>query len=136
MPADYMIVAEMHRAAFESGPDAVAIVDNGGVMLTVNSQFELMTGRSRAMLLGQQVETLLPAYLRDQHRKHRAAYQRHPHTRLMDPGLDLMIMQRHESGYLQIPVDINLAPVAISVGVVVVVTIRYADRAATRTRHA
>jgi PAS domain S-box-containing protein len=123
MAPDYMIVAEMHRAAFEQGPDAIAIVDDAGTILTVNSQFELLTGRSRATLLGQKMETLLPARLREWHREHWSAYQRRPHAWRASPHLNLAVLQRlHE-----VPIDVNLAPVTISLGMIVVITIRHAN---------
>lgn len=35
---DYMVQAELDRAAIEQGPDAIIIVDRGGVIIRVNEQ--------------------------------------------------------------------------------------------------
>jgi PAS domain S-box-containing protein len=121
---DYIVQAELTRAAFEKGPDAVVIVDSAGTILMVNEQAELLTGLPRKDLLGQKAEVLVPADLREGHKDHRASYMRNPYRRLMGPDLDLTIVQRGEDGELAVPVEINLAPVPISMGTAVVLTIR------------
>lgn len=124
---DFMVLAEIHRATFEHGPDAVFVVDSRAIILAVNGQAELLTGRPRKDIIGEKVEALIPEDRRDAHRAHRAAYLRNPHRRLMGPGLDLEILQRSEEGETPIAVDINLAPVPISTGVVIVLTVRQRD---------
>ena len=121
---DYIIQAELTRAAFEKGPDAVVIVDSVGTIVMMNEQAELLTGMPRRDVLGQKAEILVPADLRERHNAHRTAYMRNPYRRLMGPNLELAIVQRSECGERSVPVEINLAPVPISTGTAVVLTIR------------
>lgn len=129
MPAqvDFAVQAELHRAAFEQGPDAIICATMGGSILAVNIQAELLTGIPRAELVGTQVELLIPTELRAQHAEHRARFARNPYRRLMGPNLQLVVLQRTDGDPVPIRVDINLAPVPISIGVVVVLTIRQRD---------
>lgn len=122
--ADYLVQAELTRAAFEEGPDAVVIVDNTGTIVMMNKQAELLTGMPRKDVLGQKAELLVPADVREIHKEHRFAYMRNPYRRLMGPGMELAIVQRSEEGDSSVPVEINLAPVLISTGTAVVLTIR------------
>lgn len=131
---DYIVQAELTRAAFEKGPDAVVIVDASGTILLVNEQAELLTGQPRKDLLGQKAEVLVPADLRERHRGHRIEYMRNPYRRLMGPDLELSIMQRGDDEERSVPVEINLAPVPISIGTVVVLTIRQRGAQWDRTR--
>lgn len=121
---DYIVQAELTRAAFEKGPDAVVIVDSAGTILLVNEQAELLTGLPRKDLLGRKAEVLVPENLREVHREHRSAYMRNPYRRLMGPDLELTIVQRGDDTVTNVPVEINLAPVPISIGTAVVLTIR------------
>lgn len=123
-PAFYLIQSEITRVAFESGPDAIIVVDTAGLILAVNQQAELLTGRPRGDLLGKPIELLIPEELRERHRGHRSGYLRTPYRRLMGPNLSLSIMQHTDDTDLAIPVDVNLAPSVISIGTVVVATIR------------
>lgn len=121
----YMIQSEITRAAFDSGPDAIVVVDKGGKILAVNQQAELLSGRPRTELVGQKIEVLVPADLRERHLEHRAQYLRMPYRRLMGPSLVTSIVQVDEEGKEStVPVDINLAPSSISIGTVVVATVR------------
>lgn len=123
-PAYYLVQSEITRSAFESGPDAIIVVNDGGLIVAVNAQAELLTGKPRAALIGEPVETLVPNKLRDRHLDHRAGYLRKPHRRLMGPNLDLSIIQHSVNGDQEIPVEVNLAPSVISTGTIVVATIR------------
>jgi PAS domain S-box-containing protein len=123
-PASYRTQAELTTAAFEEGPDAILVVDSAGVIRMVNRQAEMLTGRHRDSLVGQPVESLIPADLRDAHVGHRTEFVRSPRRRLMGPGLDLAILQRAGDVEVPVPVDVNLAPTMTSIGLVVVATVR------------
>ena len=62
---------ESFRALFESGPDAMVIVDGAGRIVLVNAQTETVFGYPRGELLGRPVEVLIPDRYRDRHRRHR-----------------------------------------------------------------
>lgn len=127
-PAYYLVQSEITRAAFESSPDAIIVVDREGIMLSANQQAEFLTGRPRAQLVGQPIETLVPEDLRQRHQQHRTDYTRMPRRRLMGHGLDLAIMQRTDDGDVPVPVDVNLAPAVLTTGAmsgtIVIATIR------------
>jgi protein-histidine pros-kinase len=52
---------EQFKRLLEAAPDAMVIVDRAGMVVLVNSQAEQLFGYSRAELIGQSVERLIPA---------------------------------------------------------------------------
>ncbi len=58
---------ERFRGLLEAAPDAVVIVAQDGSISLVNSQTEAMFGYTRAELIGEPVETLVPERFRDLH---------------------------------------------------------------------
>ncbi|MDX1403149.1 MAG: PAS domain S-box protein [Woeseiaceae bacterium] len=93
------------RNLLEAAPDAMVIIDQNGRIAVVNGQAEHMFGYARQEMLGQPVEMLLPAELRDKHVRHRATYVSDPHLRPMGIGMDLMAKRRDGSTF---PVEISL----------------------------
>ena len=98
---------EKFRNLLESAPDAIVIVDQSGHMQLVNVQTEKLFGYSRAELLGQPVETLMPQRFREQHVGHRHNYSYSPRRRVMGAGLKLY--GRRKDG-TEFPVEISLSP--------------------------
>ena len=101
------------RAVFEAAAQAILIVDQRGVILSVNQQTEIIFGYARERLIGQLIEVLLPERLRAQHVEHRAIYFQDPHVRLMGRGLDLLA--RRADG-MEFPVEISLSYVQTDEG--------------------
>ena len=97
---------ETLRAVLESAAQAIIGVDSQGRMSLVNVMAERMFGYSRAELMGEPVEMLLPEDLRKQHREHRALYSSNPHIRPMGIGMDLTARSRDGS---QFPVEVSLS---------------------------
>lgn len=91
----------------EAAPDAMVVIDQSGTIVLVNAQTEIVFGYTRAELLGQSVEILVPANLHDRHRLHRDDYVSEPHVRSMGSGLDLKARRKDGSEF---PVEISLAP--------------------------
>lgn len=91
----------------EAAPDAMVVIDRNGTIVLVNAQTESVFGYTRAELLGQSVEILVPANVHDLHRRHRLDYVREPHARSMGSGLDLKARRKDGSEF---PVEISLAP--------------------------
>lgn len=108
------------RDLLETAPDAVAVVDESGRMLLVNSQTEILFGYQRAELLGQPIEMLIPKRYHD-HPHHRMAYIENPRLRPMGEGLDLYGLHKDGS---EIPVEISLSPLQTDTGTVVRASIR------------
>ncbi len=93
----------------DAAPDAFLVTDSKGSIVSVNRQAESLFGYSRAELLGQDLELLIPERYVAQHPKHRRNYFHSPRIRPMGESLELFA--RHKSGS-EIPVEISLSPVA------------------------
>ncbi len=57
--------SERFEMLVESSPDAVIVIDKDGLIVQVNRQLELTFGYTSANLLGQRIETFLPAEVLD-----------------------------------------------------------------------
>ena len=62
----------------EAAPDALVVVDACGRITLLNAQTERLFGYPRAELLGQSIETLIPARFRSNHAQLRSTYLRAP----------------------------------------------------------
>src|SRR3984885_3323103 len=94
----------------EAIPDAVAAVNQQGVIIQVNSQTEALFGYTRDELIGQKIEILVPERQRPQHHLHREHFQQQPKIRRMGSDLDLYGKRRDGSEF---PVEISLSPVPV-----------------------
>jgi PAS domain S-box-containing protein len=123
MQSYQQIVTEtlLSASIFEAIPDAVAAVNQQGVIIQVNAQTEALFGYTRDELIGQSVEVLVPERHRGQHHEHRAAYHSRPKIRRMGSGLDLYGRRRDGSEF---PVEISLSPVQTGTGAMVLSVIR------------
>jgi PAS domain S-box-containing protein len=123
MQSDPKIVAEtlLSASILEAIPDAVAAVNQQGVIIQVNSQTETLFGYTRDELIGQSVEMLVPERQRLQHHLHRESFYSRPKIRRMGSGLDLCGRRRDGSEF---PVEISLSPVATGNGSIVLSVIR------------
>ncbi len=96
------------RSLVESAPDAMVIVDVQGKIVLTNAQTEKLFGYERGEILGENVEILLPAAVRNQHVAERRNYHSRPEVRPMGKGSDLAGRRKDGSEF---PVDIALSPV-------------------------
>lgn len=116
-------VEQFYRSVLERAPDAFLVVDADGTIHLANEQCEKLFGYSRAELIGQSVEILVPDEIRPQHPVLRASFHRNPSTRAM--GALRELHGRRKDGSL-FPVDIGLSPVPArgGVGIQVAVSVR------------
>jgi hypothetical protein len=100
-------------ALLEAASEGVVIVDRDGRIVSANAKAEELFRYSRAELIGQPVEILLPERYRGAHPHHRAEYFDNPRTRPMGRGLDLAGRRKDGSEF---PVEISLSHIETDEG--------------------
>jgi len=108
-------------AIIESVPDAVVILDQGGVIQTVNQQTEKLFRYRRGELIGQVVEVLVPERYRHVHEHMRAKVDPHRYERPMDAGHHFTGRRKDGSEF---PVDISISPLEGEDGAKTIAAIR------------
>ena len=98
----------MFRALFENTPDAMIVVDRGGVMLRANSQAARLFGHAIERMVGHSIEMLMPEGVRAAHQGHMQHYTDNPRVRPMGAGQELVGQRADGSTF---PVEIALSPI-------------------------
>jgi PAS domain S-box-containing protein len=99
---------ELARSALDAAPDAMIIIDSGGVVCYANRQVSALFGYSHEEVIGKPVEQLMPERYRARHLGHRDGYVRNIRVRPMGQGLDLFGLRRDGTEF---PVEISLSPI-------------------------
>jgi PAS domain S-box-containing protein len=118
---DSKLIETRYRDLLEFMPDAIVIINGLGRIVLVNGQAETVFGYTRAELLGQPLEMLLPARFRGVHVGHRSGYFAQPRRRPMGSGLELFGLRKNGQEF---PVEISLSPLATEEGTLAVSAIR------------
>lgn len=105
---------ELFRQIVEMAPSAMVLINQQGVIELINTQTERVFGYSRAELVGQSIDLLLPERLRSLHPHFRQAFFADPSTRSMGVGRELFGARQDGSEF---PVDIALNPIMTPEGV-------------------
>ena len=102
------IPAELARDALEAAPDAMIIIDAGGIVRYANRQVSVLFGYAHDEFIGQNVERLMPERFRSQHVGHREGYASNVRVRPMGVGLDLFGQRQNGEEF---PIEISLSPI-------------------------
>ena len=124
-----VVTPDVVMAMIEAISDGVALADIDGTLLLASRRLEEMFGYQHGELRGQPVEQLIPAYLQDVHRRHRASYDQDPAARPMDAGARLVGLRKDQSTF---PTEVSLSPVHTATGRFTLAVVR--DVTATRRR--
>lgn len=99
---------ERFRRVVESAPNAMVMINRFGTIEMVNAQAEQMFGYTRAEMLGELVEMLVPERFRHHHPGMRTGFFDAPKSRPMGAGRDLFGRRKDGS---EIPIEIGLNPI-------------------------
>lgn len=102
-----MLADTLLREVLDASPDAILVVDDGGVIREANEPAATMFAWDRGELVGLGVDRLVPFQHRARHAELRAKYALQPRARPMGHGLLLHGERRDGS---QFPVEIALTP--------------------------
>jgi PAS domain S-box-containing protein len=111
---------ERFRLVVEAAPNAMIMVNPEGNITLVNAQTERLFEYTRAELIGQPIEMLVPQRIRERHPGLRDAYFSAPQTRTMGVGRDLYGLTK---GGREVPIEIGLNPIESPDGVFVLASI-------------
>lgn len=120
-PPDKYAQTRLFRGLLESAPDAMVIVDRSGRIVLVNAQTERMFGYSRAELIDQAIEILVPRRFAEEHRGLRDGYTSDPRVRPM--GLLGDLNGRRRDG-TEFPIEVSLSPLETEDGLLVSAAVR------------
>ncbi|PYP15791.1 MAG: PAS domain-containing sensor histidine kinase [Gemmatimonadetes bacterium] len=108
------------RAAVESAPSGMVMIDRTGKILLINREVERLFGYPRGELLGQPIELLVPARLRGEHPGLRSDFFARPQARAMGVGRDLYGVRKDGT---EMPVEIGLNPIETDEGMFVLASV-------------
>jgi PAS domain S-box-containing protein len=94
--------------ALDAAPDAMIIIDAGGIIRFTNRQVAALFGYEHDEIIGQSIELLLPERFRARHVGHRQNYTNNVRVRPMGQGLELFGRRRDGTEF---PVEISLSPI-------------------------
>jgi PAS domain S-box-containing protein len=117
---DLAVAETKFRSLLESAPDAMVIANEQGQIVLVNVQTEHLFGYDRDELIGQSVEMLVPDRYRVIYPQHQTDYFTRP-VRPMGTGFELYGRRKDCTEF---PVEINLSPLEVKEGRLVVSAIR------------
>ena len=84
------------RSITQTAPDAIVVIDEAGIIDTVNPAAERLFGYSRAELVGQNVKVLMPSPHREAHDSHLARYRDTGEKRVI--GIGRVVVGRRKDG--------------------------------------
>jgi PAS domain S-box-containing protein len=114
------LAEERFRVAVEAAPTAMLMIDPHGAIVLVNRLAEELLGYTRAELLGETVERLVPTRFRSSHQAYRQAFFADARQRAMGAGRDLYALRKDGT---EIAVEIGLNPIQTADGLCVIAAV-------------
>jgi protein-histidine pros-kinase len=111
---------ERLRLVVEAAPNGIIVVSEAGTITLVNAQTEKAFGYTRAELVGQPIEALVPERFRAAHPAQRRGFFADPKARAMGAGRDLFGRRKDGSEF---PLEIGLSPITTREGLVVLAAV-------------
>jgi len=111
---------ERFRLVVEAAPNAMVMLDSRGAIVLANAQVEAVFGYTRAELVGQFLDELVPERSRGGHSIDRHGYVADPAARAM--GAERELFGRRKDGS-EVPVEIGLNPIRTPEGLFVLASI-------------
>lgn len=105
---------------FEAMPNGIIMVNDNGIIETVNAQTEKIFGYERSELLGKKIEQLIPHEAAKSHAHNRESFFKNPSPRIMGAGRELFGLRCDGTEF---PLEIGLAPVDTKEGMKVLASI-------------
>jgi len=96
------------RSLLDAAPHGIVACNAEGRIVLFNDAATRIFGYTQSEILGQTIDVLLPAHVRERHSQHRADFITRERLRLMGGGLDLMGCRNDGS---QFPVEVSLSRV-------------------------
>ena len=111
------------RTLVESTPDPLVIVDQRGLIVTVNRKAETVFEYEREEMIGQPVELLIPARFKEVHQKNRNGFLANPQGHPMSgiAGRELFAISKTGREF---PIEASLSPIETEAGLLVATSIR------------
>ena len=113
MTAQHIALDDYLGKAFNRIPVAMIVVDMTGHIIRLNELAQTTFGYASEELIGQQVETLLPARFRGEHPGFRGGFLVEPSARPMGAGRELSGLRKDGSEF---PVEVGINPVETDEG--------------------
>ena len=98
----------LFQSVVESAPNAIVMTNKEGKIVLFNAQAEKLFGYRRDEIIGQSIEVLMPANVRQAHVRYRTGYNQNPQRRAMGAGRDLVGLRKDGTS---VPVEIGLNPI-------------------------
>ncbi len=130
-PLDYIDNVQQFEALFDFATIGIVVTNNEGKIINFNKYAETQFGYTKAEMMGEVVDKLLPKNTQDRHVKYREQYYHHPEPRIMGHGRDLFAQNKAGSTF---PVEVSLSHYTISgqtyvIAFVIDITVRKAQEA-------
>jgi PAS domain S-box-containing protein len=104
----------------ESSPNAIVLVNKEGKIAYVNNETEKLFGYTKADLIGQVVEILIPQRYKERHPDFRGSFFSSPSVRAMGAGRELFAIRKNKT---ELPIEIGLKPIVTVDGTMVLASI-------------